>query len=42
MKVFTKLSSLVTASLVFVAQIGVGTNSMWFLYEPDVPKSLKK
>lgn len=42
MKIFTKLSTLIAASLVFVAQIGVGTNSMWFLYEPDVPKSLKQ
>lgn len=42
MKMFSKWSSLVAGFLVFVAQIGVGTNSIWFLYEPDVPKSLKE
>ena len=28
--------------LIFVASIGVSPNSMWILYEPDIPKSLKK
>ncbi len=28
--------------LTFFASTGAGTNSIWLLYEPDVPKSLKK
>ncbi|WP_084295774.1 cyclic lactone autoinducer peptide [Desulfitibacter alkalitolerans] len=25
-----------------LTQTGVGTNSIWFLYKPEVPKSLRK
>ncbi|SHK20556.1 cyclic lactone autoinducer peptide [Caminicella sporogenes DSM 14501] len=28
--------------LTLVAMTGVSTKSMWLLYEPDAPKSLKK
>jgi cyclic lactone autoinducer peptide len=30
------------STLVFVAQTGIGVNSMWVLFEPEAPKSLKK
>lgn len=42
MNIIARLSSIINAFLLFVAQTGVGTNSIWFLYEPEVPKSLKK
>lgn len=42
MNLLGKLSSVVATFLLVVSQTGVGTNSIWFLYEPDVPKSLKK
>lgn len=41
MKILNKLSSVFAAFLLFVAQTGAGTNSTWFLYEPDVPGMLK-
>lgn len=41
MKILNKLSFVFAAFLLFVAQTGVGTNSTWFLYEPDVPGMLK-
>ncbi|WP_114638796.1 cyclic lactone autoinducer peptide [Desulfofalx alkaliphila] len=30
------------SALMFVAGTGIGINSIWMLYEPDTPKSLKK
>ena len=37
-KILTSIASILT----LVAMSGVGTNSIWFAYEPDMPESLKK
>jgi len=37
-----KLLTSIACMLTLVATSGVGTNSIWFVYEPDMPESLKK
>lgn len=37
-----KIFSVMASALTFVAASGIGPNSMWLFYEPDVPESLKK
>jgi len=41
-KLFTWVVSSIAALLVFFANTGIGTNSVFILYEPDIPESLKK
>jgi len=38
----TRLFTMVASLLTIVALTEVSTNSIWYLYEPEVPKSLKK
>lgn len=38
----TFLLSSVTSLVTLIAINGVSTKSMWLIYEPDIPKSLKK
>ncbi len=41
-KTVKMLLSTAASLLVFTASIGVSPRSMWILYEPDIPQSLKK
>ncbi|MBC7074946.1 MAG: cyclic lactone autoinducer peptide [Syntrophomonadaceae bacterium] len=41
-KLYTWLISSMAVLLVFFANSGVGPNSVFALYEPDIPESLKK
>jgi len=41
MKYLTKFASILASLAVFVAGMGIGPNSLWFCYEPDIPQSLK-
>lgn len=41
-KAVKMLLSGVASLLIFAAYTGVSPNSMWILYEPDIPRNLKK
>ncbi|MGE5422307.1 MAG: cyclic lactone autoinducer peptide [Ignavibacteriales bacterium] len=41
-KLINLLAGSLAAFLVFVANYGVGPNSIFFWHEPDIPSSLKK
>ncbi|MFZ7103430.1 MAG: cyclic lactone autoinducer peptide [Peptococcaceae bacterium] len=41
MRYITKFASFLAGLAVLVAGIGIGPNSVWFCYEPDIPRSLK-
>lgn len=37
-----KILASIASVLTLVAMSGAGTESMWLIYEPDMPESLKK
>lgn len=40
-RLLTSGMSALAAVLVFVAGTGIGVNSWWILYEPDIPECMK-
>ncbi|SNT21971.1 cyclic lactone autoinducer peptide [Anaerovirgula multivorans] len=41
-KLKTSVLSVAACLLTIVAMSGVSPASMWYIYEPDIPKSIKK